>query len=501
MYKPKVKDFVNNLNNPGENLSQRAVRGGFWVFSLRAVQQLFGLARLIIIARILAPYDFGLMGIALLTMATLETFSQTGFQAALIQKKEDIKSYLDAVWTVLILRGFILFAILYLIAPYAATFFEAPEAKPIIRVIGLAVLLQAFTNIGVIHFQKELEFNKQFIYQFAGTLADFIVAVSAVLILQNVWALVFGLLAGSATRCFVSYLIHPYRPRLDFNLGKTKDLFGFGKWIFGTSIITFLFNQGDDAFLGKILGVTTLGFYQMAYRVGQLPATEFAKVISQVAFPAYSKSQNDFSKLKLGFFKTLNLTAIILIPLTGGILLLAPEFTRIVLTEKWILIIPVLRILVIAGMLRGLVTTGGALFQGVGKPKIDYKMNLIRLFTMVVVIYPLTLFFGMEGTALAVALGNFSCVPIWIVETRKITKAPYKEYLKVIAPSFLGTIIACLVVLPLKLTIEVNLLNFIFMIILLIVIYFIVLFILEKIFKIEVLSDLKFVIRLIRGIK
>ena len=176
-------------------------------------------------------------------MATLETFSQTGFQAALIQKKEDIKSHLDAAWTVLILRGFILFTILYLIAPYAATFFNVPEAKPIIQVIGFAILLQAFTNIGVIYFQKELEFNKEFIYQFAGILADFIVAVSAVLILKNVWALVFGLLAGNTARFIVSYLVHPYRPHLSSDLRKAKELFGFGKWILGSSILVFLITK------------------------------------------------------------------------------------------------------------------------------------------------------------------------------------------------------------------------------------------------------------------
>ena len=170
---------------PGKTLSERVVKGGFWVFSLRITQQVFSLIRLIILARILSPNDFGLMGIALLVMATLDTFSQTGFQQALIQKKKDIKSYLDSAWTVLILRGFVLFTILYFIAPYAAIFFKAPEAKPIIQVIGFSVLLQAFTNIGVIYFQKELEFNKQFIYQLAGTLADFIVAVSAVLILRS----------------------------------------------------------------------------------------------------------------------------------------------------------------------------------------------------------------------------------------------------------------------------------------------------------------------------
>jgi len=224
----KIKKIINNLKTPGDTLSQKVVKGGFWVFFLRIVNRGFSLIRLIILARILSPSDFGLMGIALLTMSTLETFSQTGFQQALIQKKEDIKSYLNSAWTVLILRGFILFTILYFIAPYAATFFNSPEAKTIIQVIGFAILLRAFTNIGVIYFQKELEFRKQFIYQFSGTLADFIVAISAVLILKNVWALVFGLLAGNIARCFVSYLIHPYRPHLSKDLGRAKEN---GLWV------------------------------------------------------------------------------------------------------------------------------------------------------------------------------------------------------------------------------------------------------------------------------
>jgi len=171
------------------------------------------------------------MGIALLTMSTLETFSQTGFQATLIQKKENIESYLNSTWTILILRGFVLFVILYFIAPYAPLFFNVPEAMPIIRVIGFSILLGSFSNIGVIYFYKELEFNKQFIYQFSATLADFVVAISAVLILRNVWPLVLGMLAGRIVGCLVSYLVHPYGPRLNLDIEKIKELFGFRKWI------------------------------------------------------------------------------------------------------------------------------------------------------------------------------------------------------------------------------------------------------------------------------
>ncbi|GAI54637.1 unnamed protein product, partial [marine sediment metagenome] len=192
-----------------------------------------------------------------------------------------------------------------------------------------------FVNIGVLYFQKELEFNKQFIYRASGTLADFVVAVAAVLILKSVWALVFGLLAGNFVRLIVSYLVHPYRPHFKLDLAKTKELFGFGKWILGSSILVFLITQGDDIFVGKLLGITFLGFYQMAYRISNAPATEITHVISQVTFPAYSKLQDNLPGLREGYLKTLQLTAFISIPLAGGIFILAPEFTTIFLGDKW----------------------------------------------------------------------------------------------------------------------------------------------------------------------
>lgn len=404
----KVKKIINNLARPGENLSESVVRSGFWVFLLRIVQQLFNLIRLVILARILAPHDFGLMGIALLTMATLETFSQTGFQSALIQKKDNIESYLNAAWTVLVLRGFFLFTILYLVAPYAAILFNAPEAKPIIQVLSLSFLLQSFANIGVIYFQKELEFNKQFIHQLSGTLADFVVAISAVLILRNVWALVFGLLAGNVARCFVSYLVHPYRPHLSSDLWKAKKLFGFGRWILGSSILIFLLTQGDDIFVGKLLGVAALGFYQMAYRISNMPATEITHVISQVTFPAYSKLQDDIPKLREAYLKVLQLTAFLSFPIAGLIFILAPDFTKIFLGSKWMPMVPVMQLLCIFGITRMINATTGPVFQGIGKANISTFGSVFQLIIFTAIIYPLTSRWGILGTSLAVIIPNIS---------------------------------------------------------------------------------------------
>ena len=426
----KLKRIANNLTTPGGTLSQKVLKGGFWVFFLRVVNRGFSLIRLIVLARVLSPNDFGLMGIALLTMSTLETFSQTGFQQALIQKKENVESYLNSAWTVLILRGFILFVILYFIAPHAAIFFSAPEAKAIIRVIGFSIFFQALTNIGIIYFQKELEFNKEFIYQFSGTLADFIVSISAVLILRNVWALVLGLLAGNIMRCLVSYLVHPYRPHLSKCLGKAKELFGFGKWIMSSSILIFLIAQGDDIFVGKLLGTTALGFYQMAYRISNMPATEITHVISQVTFPAYSKLQDNIPKLRETYLKVLQLTAFLSFPIAGLIFVLAPDFTEIFLGEKWMPMVPAMQILTLYGAIRSIGATTGPVFQGVGKPNILAKLSFIQLLMMIVFIYPLTNKYGIFGTAVAIIIPNLITQTIAGIKVCNIMKCDACKFIK-----------------------------------------------------------------------
>ena len=429
-----------NKTSPNQSLSQRVVKGGAWVFALRIVSRGLGLVRLVILARILAPADFGLMGIALLAMATLDTFSQTGFNAALIQKKEDVESYLNSAWTITIIRGVVLFVVLYFSAPYVATFFKSPEAESIIRVIGFSILFQAFTNIGTIYFQKELEFNKQFTYQLSGTLADFIVSVSAALILRSVWALVLGLLAGNFVRFVASYLIHPYRPHLSSDLGKAKELFGFGKWVLGSSILIFLLTQGDDIFVGKLLGVTALGFYQLAYRISNMPATEITHVISQVTFPAYSKLQDDISRLKEAFLKVLQVTALLSFPIAGLIFILSSDFTKIFLGEKWMPMVPAMKALCIFGATRSINAALGPFFLGIGKPNILTKTSAIQLIVMIISIYPLTIKYGILGTSLAIIIPNF-LVCIYLSKKIKDTlNFKFLHYFKHIFIPITGTI-------------------------------------------------------------
>ena len=164
---------------PGETLSQRAIRGGVWMLVLRVAERTLGLVRTVLLARLLVPDDFGVMGIALLAMSALETVSRTGFDVALVQKKGEIREYLDTAWTIQVIRGLLLSGVLLITAPLVARFFDSPESIAITRAIAVVELLKGLTNTGVIYFQRELEFSRQFIYQFSGTFANLAVAVSA----------------------------------------------------------------------------------------------------------------------------------------------------------------------------------------------------------------------------------------------------------------------------------------------------------------------------------
>ncbi|MGD8539800.1 MAG: lipopolysaccharide biosynthesis protein [Candidatus Aminicenantes bacterium] len=433
-----------------DSLSRRAVKSGFWIIILRIFEQLFSLARTVVLARILLPSDFGLLGIALLSISLLETFSQTGFDRALIQKKEDIENYLNSAWTIMILRGFLLFIVLFGTAPFLAEFFNTTQAKPIIQAMSFSFLFRGFTNIGVVYFQKELEFNKQFFYRASGTIADFIIAVSFALIFRNVWALVFGILAGNLVQFAASYFLQPHRPRLQLDSTKTKELYNFGKWIFGSSVIIFFLTRGNDFFIGKFLGVSMLGFFQMASHIARIPTTQITHVISQVTFPTYSKLQDEKTKLRETYLKVLKLTAFLSFPLAGLIFAFAPETASIILGEKWSPMIPALQIMAVGGLIRSLGATIGPVFQAIGRPEILTKFMLFQLSLFLTLVYPFIHKWGIAGAALAAVVPGFLINFILSYKIVKAVDCSLRQFYKTLFPPFSATTVLLLFIMVAK---------------------------------------------------
>jgi lipopolysaccharide exporter len=421
----------------------RAVRGGVWIVASQAVARGFSFVRMVVLARLVAPDDFGMFGIAMLTLSVAETFSETGLQAALVQKKTNTHLYLQTAWTVQVLRGVLLAAILYIAAPYVAKIFGQPAVISLVRSLSIAMLFRGFTNIGIIYFQKELEFRKQVVYQVSGTMVDVAVAVTAAILLRNAWALVYGLLAGIFTQVAMSYLLHPYRPSFRLDVSKAMELYHFGKWMFLLSVLVFFINQGDDAFLGKVLGATELGFYQMAFRIGMLPATVFTLAVSQISFPVYAKLQAEPYRLKMAFCRTLEVTALLIFPITAGLIALGDHITYFFLGARWVPTAPLLQILTLKGLIWALAgITGGPLYMAIGRPDINLKLNLAQAAVMLLLIYPFYLSWGAKGIAATVVIAMAANYGLNIRRSLKITGLSASDYFAAIYHPMCGSVLA-----------------------------------------------------------
>lgn len=425
--------------NKTENLSTKVVKGGSWLFLFQILDNVLGFIRLLILARLLTPTDFGLAGIAMVLLQTITTFTQTGVQALLVHKKDSLK-YFDTAWTYLLLRGVVLYIALFIAAPFLSSFFNAPEALLIIRIVGLTLLFEGFTNIGIVFFQKNLTFHKQFVLQIAANFVDFVVAITIALVFRNAWAIVAGYVTSGATRMILSYLLSKYRPRLELNIQKIREMTKYGKWIFGSSILTFLYSQADDIFVGKMLGTTSLGYYQLAYRISNLPATQISYLISTVMFPAYSLIQSQKEKLATVYLSTIQVTAFLSFFMGIGIILLARDFVVLFLGDRWIAAAGALQILTIWGILRSIGATAGALWQASGTPQNTTKIQLFQTILLGVFIYPLTILLGITGTALSIVLaaGIANIGTLWLA-----SKTISQPIIKILQELFYP-LIACL---------------------------------------------------------
>jgi O-antigen/teichoic acid export membrane protein len=441
-------------------LSKQIVRGSLWAFAIRITGRLLGFIRTIVLARLLVPEDFGLLGIAILAVNVLETFSYTGFQSALIQKRDNIETYFDTAWTVSASRGLFLFLILLVSAPALASFFNSPNAVLIIQIVATASLITGLRNVGIISFQKNLEFHKQFKFELPPNLVDLIVSVSLAFILRDVWALVWGGMAGNLSRLFLSYYLHPYRPRLKFDKSQFKELFGFGKWVLGSSILIFLITQGDNVFVGKMLGVALLGLYQMAFLLAYLPSSEISYVISQVIFPAYSRLQDDMPALREGYLRVLQITLFLSAIISALIFALAPDFTAIFLGEKWMPMVPAMQILVLAAFLTSITETSALVFIAVGKPKIETIFQVTRFVVLAIFIYPLSLQWGIAGTSAAVLLSiAVSCIGLTFM-TIRITDTGITRFVRRSAIPAINGLAAASAIFLLKVYLEPGILSF-----------------------------------------
>lgn len=476
LYKSKFK----GLFATDGSLSQKTARSGVWVFGSFGFSKVLFFIQTIILVRLLTPEDFGLMGICYVAIAGMAVFTNTGFNQALIQRKDNNDNVLNTAWVISVIRGVVLFLLLFILAPFIAKFYDNATIEPILRIIAFSFLFSGFSNIGLILYSKELNFKKKVVYDQITAILSIMITVGLAFWLRNVWALVIGHVFGAVVGVSLSYWAHPFRPKFQFKVNIAKELFHFGKHIFLSGIVIFLFTQGDDALVGKVLGISALGFYYLAYKISNLPATAITHVISSVSFPAYSKVQDDINRLAKAYLKILKMTVFMSLPIAAGLFVLAPEFIRIVYGDKWMSIIPAMQVLCIFGAIRSIGATTGPLFQSVNKPELIWKFNLGQVIVALFLIYPLTKAYNILGTSVSITLAIliFNIVALFCVS--QIINIRVIDILKIILKPLIASIFMVFTVYFLRNVFCINITALIFLISCGILIYAFALYLIDR---------------------
>lgn len=299
----------------------------------RLAIRLISIFSTLILVRLLVPEDFGIIALASAIFAIADTLTATGYAILLVRRAAVDRDAYDTAWTMNLIRCLLLCVLVALTAPLQAWTFGEPRIAPVLLVISGTIALDGFMSIGLARLQRELRFDLLFRHQVAQRLLSFILTVALALILGNYWCLVLGNLAAKLITVPYSYLLAPHRPR--FCLSHWREFFGFSKWMFCFNLCLAADGQSPNLTLGAAVGVAAVGSYNAAYQISATPVTEVAVPVRQPLYAGYARVQDDAVLLRHHFLDSLGLLAAVIIPLSVGISLVAPEVERIALGARW----------------------------------------------------------------------------------------------------------------------------------------------------------------------
>lgn len=399
----QIDQVIAFLNGTSGSLKEKTIRSGMWVGASSIGLYLLQFLRTVILVRLLTPEAFGILGLCLIVTRAVTVLTETGFNAALIQRK-DFEEARDTGFTMTVIRGFVLTAIASLLSPIFAHYYNMDMLTPAIIVLSLGFIVEGFYNINAIAYQRNLDFKKLTYIDYLSSLIHLFVVVVAAYIFKSFWALILSQVINSVLKTGLSYVILADKPHFKFNRQVALELFRYGKFIGALTIVGFISTEAVNAIIGKTLGVEALGYYMVALTLANLPLSHFSQVLMKVMFPVYSSLQDDLSALKEAYIRVLKLVTIFVLPLAAVMITIAPEIVIVLYGEKWFAAIEILRILSLYACIHSIGSLNGWVFNAIGKPDIPFKLHVVRVALMLVMIFPLMKKFQIIGAAFSMTI-------------------------------------------------------------------------------------------------
>jgi lipopolysaccharide exporter len=385
------------------------LRGSAWMVGLRWAIRLTGVVSTVILARLLTPTDFGVVAIAMIVVGLLEMLSQTGQNLAIIRHQGPTREHYDSAWTISVLLGFGTALAIIILAPLTKVYFHEPRSVLVMQCLALRAALSGLENIGTIDFNRDLRFGRVFGYNLYAKLFSFGVTVALAVIFRNYWALVAGIVSGQLARTILSYILHPYRPRLSFR--EVSGIWSFSIWTLLQSIGFYLSSQLGYIAVGGIAGAASMGRYAVATDVASSPSGEINGPMITVLYPVMARLQDDPAQLRQLYLKSLAWSAVICASTSVGVALVAPEMVRLVLGPRWTDIVPLMIWLAMAAGFSGLRSGAYTLLDAIGLPHVGARLQWLRGILLAIAVFPVAY---LTHNLVAIAATQFVATAIFV---------------------------------------------------------------------------------------
>jgi O-antigen/teichoic acid export membrane protein len=414
---------------PSGGMRARVLNGLAWTGSSQIVMQVMRMIVAIVLARLLAPDDYGLAAIALIFSSLVLVFSDMSIGAAIIQRKnltEDDRS--TAFW--LAVGAGVVFTIGgFLISGPLGSFYGEPEVASLCAVLSLTFVITSLATTHEALLLRDMRFASTERRIMAATLAGAIAGLVVGIQTRNAWAIIAQEIATATTSTLLLWKLSPWRPRFRFSRASMRHLFAFSAPLIGHRFLYYIHRNADNVLIGRFVGAAALGAYSLAYNIMLVPFSRIAGPVQRVLAPAFARMQDEPQRIGDAWVRAVRLLGMCAIPSLTGLIVVAPDFVRVVLGEKWASAAPLIQILAVVGMIQALQSISTDILQARGRTGTVFRFTL--LFSAAHIGgFAIGLHWGVQGVAAAYAITSVLVEPIYTVLTaRSIGVSPLRPIL------------------------------------------------------------------------
>jgi len=455
-------DDINRLSNAGggagsvqtttspAEIGTRAVRGTFWSFLSFASGRLVTFITTLILARLLVPEEFGVIGYCTIVIAYLDLLNNVGVGHALIARRDKLEEAQNAAFIVSVISSVLLYAITWWSAPSLALFFNEPQVTPLLRVLSLGLILVGIGTVPMAMLQRDLRFKAYLLPGIVRNIIRAFVAIGMAWQGFGVWSLVVSELVNKVLEVIIPWAIVRWRPTRALDPQVMREMLQYGINIVGVSLVGSFMVNVDYLLVGRLLGAAALGYYTMAFRIPELVIRSVSQIVSTVAFPVLAHTRSDPDRMQDVYFAHLRYMSLVTFPTGAGLALLSPALVATLFAEVWRPMVVPMQFIALASAFSIVSYLSGIIYNAIGRPDLTFKLSLAKLPLVVVVLYVGT-FWNITGVAIGHVLLTFACMALDLVVIRRITAVRLMGVLHALRPALLGVAAMTTAIVPLSL--------------------------------------------------